>query len=1121
MSNTPSTTDSDAALRDPLTSAYSRVSMAQRLQEEVERAFRYGESLSLLVLDLDHFKSVNDAFGHTRGDEVLIEFVARVQALTRASDVLFRLGGDEFVLLLPNTPEDHALALARRLLAKIQATTFAGEPPLSLSLSIGVATLPADAFNASMLFEKADARANDAKRRGRAQVVGADETLPNASPFVETSRLIEREHAMATLYQFLDALPIHRRGMLLVHGAYGAGRSRFLTELNKLARLRGYDVIELRGQAALRAQPYGVLTVATHSDYGLPWSTPDGLAWAQTLPQRVAERGKQGLVFSVDDWSEVDVATLELLDELLHASELPVLAVACVTDQSSSWRLISLPPPLHLTVELQGFSLDGVRVWLRSVLQWEAPSEFREWLLHETDGLPVLLHQAISQLIAQGLLAKLEGRWQLNPAYADIQLNLKPPTPRPTTPNNLPILFTSFVGREREIVEVALRLTRHRLVTLHGPGGAGKTRLALEAATRLLTEFPDGVYFVALAAVTAPELVLQTLAHTLGVVEVAGEACLDTLTRSLQGKRLLALLDNFEQVSEAASHITALLTALPQLTILVTSRSRLRIADEHVFAVPPLPLPSFIPSRFSAARLMQYAGVRLFVERARAAKPNFTITTDNAAAVIGIGARLDGLPLALELAAARVRLLSPDEILARLAHSLTLLTGGAIEMHPHQRTLRATLDWSYGLLSPWEQRLFAQLAIFNGSFTAQAAEVVCQLDAQPPLSVLDALASLMDQNLIRMAEGVESEPRLTMLHVIREYALEHLHRSGAAALLRQRHADFYIRWTMRAEPELFGAQSHVWLERIEQEHDNVRAALRWLLDHQQAEQAGRIGGVLARFWDARGYSSEGRQWLTLILDAAADLSDVVRAQTLYASGWLALRQGDYAVATPAFEESLRLFRSLKEPLGIAKALHGLGGVALELADYPRAQPYFEESLALRRAANDLWAISNSLLSLGKLARNQGDYARAIVLLEESLALGRQVGERSSIAFALRSLGRTLSLQGDWQRAAAMHRESLRLTHELNHKIGMIEALDGIAEVAVTLGQWPRAARLYGAAEAIRHAIGAPIPPVSKPIYEEYWGKVRAALDAQTFQREWETGRMMTLEQVVSYALEQK
>jgi predicted ATPase len=562
-----------------------------------------------------------------------------------------------------------------------------------------------------------------------------------------------------------------------------------------------------------------------------------------------------------------------------------------------------------------------------------------------------------------------------------------------------------------------------------------------------------------------------------------------------------------------------LLAALPQLTVLVTSRSSLHLADEHTFAVPTLPLPSFIASRFSAARLMQYAGVRLFVERARAAQPNFTITPDHAAAIVGICARLDGLPLALELAAARVRLLSADEILARLDHSLTLLTGGALELPIHQRTLRATLDWSYSLLSPLEQRLFTQLAIFMGGFTAKAAEAVCQLHEMQPSAVLDGLAALIDQSLIQTSDSAGLEPHLTMLQIIHEYALEHLQSSGAETLMRQRHAEFYVAWAAQATAQLFGAQSHVWLERIELEHDNLRAALRWLLDHQQAEQAGRIGGALMRFWDARGYVGEGRQWLNLILHDAAKLSEAVRAQALYAAGWLALRQGDYATATPSFEESLRLFRSLEEPVGMAAALHGLGGVALELVDYARAQNYFAESLALRRAVNDVWAISNSLLNLGKIARNQGDHARAVILLEESLALGRQVGERSSIAFALRSLGRTLSLQGHWQRAAALHRESLSLSKELKHQLGIVEALDGIAEVATALEQWSRAARLYGAAKAIRHAIGAPIPPVSRPIYEAYWNKVRAALDAKTFRAEWDAGRTMTLEQAVSYALE--
>ncbi|HET9223226.1 MAG TPA: tetratricopeptide repeat protein, partial [Roseiflexaceae bacterium] len=610
---------------------------------------------------------------------------------------------------------------------------------------------------------------------------------------------------------------------------------------------------------------------------------------------------------------------------------------------------------------------------------------------------------------------------------------------------NLPIQPTSLVGRDYEVKAAAAFLRGEtRLLTLTGPGGVGKTRLSLQIGAEMLDDFADGVYVVNLSAVSDPALVPTTIAQALRVVESDAQPPLETLKRWLKDRRLLLILDNFEQILAAAPQIAELLTAAPGLKVLITSRAVLHVYGEQEFQVPPLALPDR-RKQAPIEALMQNESVALFVARAREVRPSFQLTGENAQAVVKICHRLEGLPLALELAAARCKLFAPKELFAQLSSSrLKLLSGGAQNLPPRQQALRTAIAWSYNLLDMTERQLFMRLGVFAGGATLEAAEAVAselrigneefrnglgadQFSAlNSDFSILDGLASLVDKSLLRQDEGAGSESRFVMLETIREFALEQLQASGAAETLRQRHAGYFLLLAEQAEPELTGSLQDIWLDRLESEHDNLRAALQWALSREAAEAAMRIAGAIWRFWYTRGYLSEGRRWLESVLalvDTLPDADDAsvvpalpfglalppasrieVWAKALTGAGVLAWAQGEYARAHNYYEDALSLFREQGNELGWALTLDKLGTVALHQGDYTRAESLYTQSLALFRRLRHTWGNANALGNLGMVAQLQGDDAQAQRFYMESLALRRKLGDKRGISMMLNNLG---------------------------------------------------------------------------------------------------------------------
>jgi predicted ATPase/class 3 adenylate cyclase/DNA-binding CsgD family transcriptional regulator len=626
-------------------------------------------------------------------------------------------------------------------------------------------------------------------------------------------------------------------------------------------------------------------------------------------------------------------------------------------------------------------------------------------------------------------------------------------------PNNLPIQPTPFIGRDQQLAAIVDLLNREdvRLVTLTGPGGTGKTRLGLQVAAELSDTFTDGVFFVNLAPLSDPALVVPTIAQTLELKEIGDQSLLDQLKVYLRDKQLLLLLDNFEQVISAAVHVWDLLAACPKLKITVTSREVLHVRGEQEFTVPPLavPDPHHLPDLVA---LSQYEAVALFIQRAQAVKPDFQVTNANAPAVAEICVRLDGLPLAIELAVARVKVLPPPALLARLGQRLQMLTGGARDAPTRQQTLRNTIEWSYQLLKAVEQRLFRRLSVFVGGCTLEAIEAVCVAleTSTPTMSVLDGVTSLLDKSLLQQREQEGGEPRLLMLETIREYGLEALEASGELEVTLQAHATYYLRFAEEAEPELDGPQQAVWLERLEREHYNLRAALQWSLERGEAgsplEIAIRLSAALRRFWIVHSHWSEGRNFLERALAGSKGVATSLRAKALITAANLANIQADNDRAEALAEESLALYRVLRDTQGVALSLRQLAVAAGRRGRHAAARSLNEEALALFRKSGDKEGAAWSLFNLAWLAIDHGEYTRGRTLLEESLAMHKELGNKWSIALSLLGLASVLFYsQDDQALVRALLEESLALLREVGYKEGIADSFILSGQLALSQG----------------------------------------------------------------------
>lgn len=681
--------------------------------------------------------------------------------------------------------------------------------------------------------------------------------------------------------------------------------------------------------------------------------------------------------------------------------------------------------------------------------------------------------------------------------------------------HHFPLPLTSLVGREHEVAEVCALLQRPevRLLTLAGTGGVGKTRMALQVATDLPDDVADEVYFVSLAFLSDFTLVMPLIAQLFGLIEKADQSALAQLKVYLQDKHLLLVLDNFEQVVVAAPLLVDLLQTCPYLKALVTSRILLHVRGEYEFFVPSLAVP-MLTSLPDSKAVLRYEAVALFVQRVQGIRADFTMTDANASVIAEICTRLDGLPLAIELAAARLRLLSLHQLLERLDHRLEVLTSGAHDLPERQQTLQKTLQWSYDLLSENEQRLFRHLSIFIGGCTIEAVEAICSACGSETTHLLDEVMSLLENNLLYLKEQSDGEQRLMMLETIREYGLVCLENSGETEVVRRAHAAYYAALAEEVEPKLISAEQSHWLRRLEQEHNNLRATLNWSLERGEIEMALRLGGALWLFWLLHAHSSEGHQWLEKALAHHSECAASVRAKALYAAASHAYYAGNNSRAAVLGEECLDLYRKLGDQRGIAIMLNGLGHIALSNGDYDRAQALGEESLPLLKALGDHWYMAESLYLIAYGFSGQGNYATARALGKESLALCKEIGDRRGIADVLHALGLFSYRQNDYDAAHAFYQESLAVSEEAGEKWVATLCLVGLGEVAAAEGQAVWAAQLWGAAETFLTLTGTFIPPAERATYEYSVVATRTELGERAFASAWAQGRTMTLGQTL-------
>ncbi len=737
---------------------------------------------------------------------------------------------------------------------------------------------------------------------------------------------------------------------------------------------------------------------------------------------------------------------------------------------------------------------------------------------------------------------------------------------------NYRIQLTSFVGREREIADVKRLLFSGHLVTLTGAGGSGKTRLAIQTANTVSKSFADGVWLVDLAPLRDPALVPQFVALTLGLRPTADQPLLETLQHFVPSKRLLLILDNCEHLRAACAQLAqGLLSHAPELRILATSRVGLAIAGETIYPVSGLDSPVIAggagrdgSSRLDLQELMGYDAVRLFVERARAVSPNFNLTAENAKSTVEICRRLDGLPLALELASARLNVLAVQEITARLNDRFALLTSGQrTGLEPRHHSLRATIDWSYELLSVDEQVLLQHLAVFEAGYTLDTIEAICAGEANAAETLLDQISSLVSKSLVVADTIGHTQARYRLLETIREYALEKLEEAGETARLRNRHLDLFLARAEEAAPKLNDTYQQLWLNWLEGEHDNLRAALAWSLESGRIEMGLRIANALVRFWEIRGYVLEGLAWFERLLTRADErISLVVHANALAYASFMAMflseaanalaygqkavalaeaageegrsvlaialaglasaarAAGDYHTAFTLGERVIQLTReSPGEPFFLGMALLGHGSVALEVGDYETARASLAESLAIARAAGDSFRVAHALNAFGDLARCEQKYEDAQTAYENSVALLRELDAPHDLASVLHNLGHTCLHQGAIERALNLFNESMATHQALQNVSGMAECLIGFAAIALLRGLPAGGARLLGAVDTIgqeRTAV-ASVWQAARLEYEHYLALARATLTETEFQTEQAAGRAMPLTQAIDYA----
>ena len=1007
--------------------------LRQWLPEGIDNAQRNHYTMALMMLDIDYFKSINDAFGHTRGDQTLTEFARRLQALLRASDMVFRYGGDEFVILSPRTASAQARELANRLIQALQATHFGSNPELTVSVSLGIAIYPEDGLTPEAIFEAADQRHYFAKRSGRGCAISESPPLSQPALFVEPSRLIEQDEALSKLHQFLEQLPGEGRGALRISGPAGGGHSRFLAEARKNARLRGYAILPLQGQAAQKHRLFSVLLDAlqnnplTPAPYALPTlvSSRSGEHFIASLRNAVAEKGNVGLLVTVDDIPRIDRGSLGFLHDLFFYPDLPRLGLIFtdggVTNQLGfPWDISGAE-----SARLRPLSREGVKVWVRQALQWEAPRSFQDWLYKQTGGLPGALKRGMTVLTRQGMLHPgLEG-WEITGDYSEIHLEELLERQTGALPINLPGGLTDFVGREEEIKQLKQLFSENRLINLHGAGGMGKTRLALQAAAEYADQFVDGTCYVPLDGVKTADWLVSAIADALHYTFFGPREPDELLLAYLRNKEMLLVLDNFEHLLPGASLISEILDQAPGIRFIVTSRERLNLPGEILFHLTGLPVP---PANQKEG-LESFAAVQLFIHSAQRFQPDFVPQAEDWPSIAHICRLVEGMPLGIEMTASWIQSYRPPLIAAEISRSLTGLTNGTAVPEQYRR-LRATFDYLWNNLSANEQDAFYRLSILPSEFDSQAARQI----ANASLFFLEALVNRSILN--RNARGFYQ-----MHELLRQYAaekMEHLPDLHNQAI--QGYCNYYLS-LLESQQEKFANDGQV-LGKLKLEGDNLRSAWYLAITNDLCTWVDRAAMPLSQFYRLANLWREGELAFDTAIQWAKSSQQngdcLVPQETLgkllIAQAGLLNDRASYMRAIQCAQEALEVIQEGGDSAIQAAAHLEWGQACWRQIEYPQAHHHYARALDLARSHHLLQIEIDSLRGLGLLSLTENNYSEALDHLSQSLELCRQSGNQRSESAALNAMGTIYLISGDTQQARDYYQAAQRLLNSLGDQI---------------------------------------------------------------------------------------
>jgi diguanylate cyclase (GGDEF)-like protein len=1069
---------------DPLTGVFTRARLGRRIQEAIDESLRDGHALALLMLDIDYFKSINDAFGHARGDQALVEVVRRIEAAA-----LYRYGGDEFILLLPRTNTSQAALLADRILHAISGSPLAGDPPVILSASIGVGSFPEDSDSPTGLLAVIDRRHYRSKAAGRGRATWQDAEQAPALLAAPPDRLIERDVPLEQLTQFLNRMPEQRSSVCRIVAPPGVGATRFLEEARTRARMQGYATLSLAGEPALRTRALGALVEAQAS-----WPDAElagGEAPVDAITRQVRRTWLHGLVITVDRGEHLDEASLAAVLGVLTSESLEGVALI-VSTASEDDALAGIEVARSERIILAPLSERGVQVWLRHTVGWEAPAPFVAWLAGQTGGAPARLMRGLTWLIDKGVIQPGPDGCEVASAYH--QLDLRAAIDRlADPPTNIRVEQRGFVGRAAEIDAVKRHLRQQPITTLIGQSGAGKSRLAAQVAAECRQRYPDGAFVVALDTAASPERAVMAIGEALRLRFSADQPARAQLLGSLRERRSLLVLDSVDHLHGGAALLEEIAAAAPGTRLLATATSHLGLTGEVIVEVRGLPIDGGRPAGSAAAEL--------FLQQARAIKPSFAPTDEDRAQIERICQLVDGLPLGIELAAAWVSSFSCATIARTIERSREFLAAERGDLPAHQRSLHAVFESFWATLGPSERQSVACLAVLPSGAQREA----CQAVAGASPFLLDALAA---KRVLHLADE-----RYTMHALLRAYAAARLAEDPeAAAGARARHADYYLGELRRHEAQFRGDGQAAAMDALAAESDHLRLAWEHVAARRDVAAIDSVLGGIALLLVSRGWFAEGVELLREAADqlAAADPSDAAarqcRARLLTRLGDFHYHAGTYEAGCAVMEEAVGLLDADGDARALAEALKQLAGLRMSLGAYAAARGLMQRALELVEAIDDLgmrfWMLSRlgvacwraqddvgaraaleqaravaratgdpgklavSLCNLGDFTLGQEDYADADELLREGLEASRRTGGRTLEAAILEALGRYATQRGAPAEAVAHYRAAFQTLRGVDAPPLVCDLLAGVAELWAAEGRPESAA---GLAQVARQA----------------------------------------------------